>query len=131
MLIHSQHLWDIGWGHDSGWRSVRNGSSQQAWRVLLRRHLGHTVMGGLLLLVLFWLSSNLWYWMLPLVIGMVLAIPLSALSGSIAVGRRLARWGLLRIPDEQEVPSIQQRRAALYSQFQQVRSDAPGVKAFA
>lgn len=131
MLIHSQHLWDIGWGHDSGWRSVRNGSSQQAWRVLLRRHLGHTVMGSLLLLVLFWLSSNLWYWMLPLVIGMVLAIPLSALSGSIAVGRRLARWGLLRIPDEQEVPSIQQRRAALYTQFQQVRSDVPGVKAFA
>lgn len=131
MLIHSQHLWDIAWGHDSGWRSVRHGASKQDWRMLLRRHLGHTLIGCLLLVVLFWLSSNLWYWMLPLVVGMVFAIPLSALSGSVALGRRLAQWGLLRIPEEHETPSIHARRAALYTQFQQVRNNTFGVKAFA
>lgn len=119
MLIHSQHLWDIAWGHDSGWRTVRNGPARQQWSTLLRRHLGHTVIGGLLLIVLLWLASNLWYWMLPLVLGMVLAIPLSALSGSQVAAQGIARWGLLRIPEEQAPPSIHLRRQQLYQQLTQ------------
>ena len=118
MLIHSQHLWDIAWGHDSGWRSLRqNNAAQQSVSLLLRRHWGHTVIGVLLLLVLLWLASNLWYWLLPLVVGMVFALPLSALSGSARVAQALLSWGILRIPEEYEPPSIIQRRQQLYEQW--------------
>jgi membrane glycosyltransferase len=131
MLIHSQHLWDIAWGHDSGWRSVRQGSAQRDWSLLLRRHLGHTLTGVMLFLVLLWLASNLWYWLLPLVIGMVFAIPLSALSGSTRFANMLSNWGLLQTPEEQSPHNIIQRRQRLYEQFSRQQPAFEAIKASA
>jgi len=59
---------------------------------------------------LLWSASPLLYWMLPMVIGLVLAVPLSALSGSRRVGRWLARQGLLETPEERAPPAIMERR---------------------
>ena len=117
MLIHSRHLWEIARGQDSGWSAQRRRGTGVRWRQLLASHVGHTLLGILLLGLLLWLPSSLLYWMLPIVIGLVMAVPLSALSGSETAGQWLARRGLLGIPEERELPHIMQRRQALLHAF--------------
>ncbi|TCO75587.1 glucans biosynthesis glucosyltransferase MdoH [Chromatocurvus halotolerans] len=113
MLIHSRHLWDILHGQDSGWSAQRRQESGIHWRQLLMSHGTHTVVGILLLSLLLWLPSSLLYWMLPIIVGLLLAVPLSALGGSQAAGQWLERRGLLGIPEERALPEIMQRRHAL------------------
>ncbi|WP_394171572.1 glucans biosynthesis glucosyltransferase MdoH [Saccharospirillum alexandrii] len=124
MLVHSRHLWEIARGQDSGWSAQRRQGSGVIWRPLLASHGVQTALGLLILGLLLWLSSSLLYWMLPTVIGLILAIPLSALSGSKTAGRWLAKWGLLGIPEEVTPPGIMQRRQdflATYSATIQAR----------
>lgn len=117
MLVHSRHLWDIARGQDSGWSTQRRQGNSVLWRPLLASHGVQTVLGLLVLGLLIWLSSSLLYWMLPTVIGLILAIPLSALSGSTTAGRWLARWQLLGIPEELTPPDIMQRRQAFLDTY--------------
>jgi len=133
MMIHSRHLWDISRGKDSGWSAQRRQGSGIQWWQLLMRHGAHTSIGMLLLGLLLWLPSSLLYWMLPIIIGLILAIPLSALGGSEAAGQWLARRGLLAIPEERALPGIMQRRQALLDVFKRIiaadiaRSATPSV----
>ena len=52
------------------------------------------------------ISWRLLAWMSPALLGLVLAVPLSAFMGSAAAGRRLARMGLLMTPEERTPPPI-------------------------
>jgi len=45
------------------------------------------------------IATSLLLWMSPTIIGLVLAIPLSWLSGSLAAGLTLKRMGLLMTPE--------------------------------
>jgi membrane glycosyltransferase len=61
----------------------------------------------------FLIATSLFLWMSPTILGLVLAIPLSWLSGSLAAGVALKRLGLLQTPDEYRVPPIVERANAL------------------
>jgi membrane glycosyltransferase len=54
----------------------------------------------------FLIATSLFLWMSPTILGLVLAIPISWLSGSLAAGLALKRLGLLQTPDEHRVPPI-------------------------
>lgn len=110
MLIHSKHLWEIATRRDSGWSAQQRRGSGRTWHQLLASHGVHTLIGILVLVFLFWVSSSLFYWMLPMVIGLLLAIPLSALSGSKTAGCWLEQKGLLGIAEELSPPDIIKRR---------------------
>lgn len=112
MLIHSRHLWEIVRGRDSGWSAQQRQGSHVQWQQLLIRHAVHTVLGLLVMVLLLWLSPVLLYWMLPTLIGLVLAIPLSALSGSTRAGQWLVRHRLLGIPEEYAPPDIMTQQQA-------------------
>ncbi|MCB1669933.1 MAG: glucans biosynthesis glucosyltransferase MdoH, partial [Pseudomonadales bacterium] len=118
MMLHSRHLWEIVRGQDSGWSAQQRRGRSIAWSELLRRHGGQTLLGLLMLGHLAWLASPLLYWMLPMIVGLVLALPLSALSGSRWAGGWLARLGLLSTPEELSQPAIIRRRRILSSQLE-------------
>lgn len=117
MMLHSRHLWEILRGQDSGWSAQQRTGRVLPWSELLRRHGGQTVLGGLFAALLLWLSSPLLFWMLPMISGLLLAIPLSALSGSRRVASLLARLGLLETAEERTLPAIMRRRLARREQF--------------
>lgn len=112
MLLHTRHLWEIARGQDSGWSAQQRQGRGVRWRQLLAQHGVHTLVGLLITALLIWQSSPLLYWMLPMVFGLILAIPLSALSGSRRVGAWLARLGVLETPEERAPPPIMERRRA-------------------
>lgn len=117
MSLHSRHLWEIFCGQDSGWSAQRRRGSLFSLKVLLRRHGSQTVIGLLTSAYLIWLSSPLFYWVLPMTIGLIFSVPLSALSGSRWLGRKLAKLRLLLTPEEQELPAIMQRHREFIDLF--------------
>lgn len=112
MLIHSRHLWEIARGRDSGWSAQQRRSEGVQWRRLLARHGVHTLLGLMATGLLLWLSADLLIWTLPISVGLMLAIPLSALSGSQRAAHWSDRLGLLRIPEESAPPRIMAQRQA-------------------
>src|SRR5690606_22881005 len=87
------------------------------WMFLISRHWFHTLAGFALTVGLVWLQNPLLYWMLPIVIGLMLSIPLSALSGSKAFGALLAIPGLLRTSEEVILPAEVRDRDKLMVEF--------------
>ncbi len=113
MFLHSGHLWEIFRGKDSGWAAQHRRGRAIPWSKLFKRHRVQTAAGLLAILSLSWLSSPLFYWLLPMTLGLVLSVPLSALSGSRLAGRLLAKNGVLNTPEETSVPHIMNRRRIL------------------
>src|SRR6185312_8861017 len=44
------------------------------------------------------------WWMFPVILGMVLSVPFTVLTSRASLGRRLRAWGLLLTPEEQTPP---------------------------
>ena len=63
--------------------------------------------------IAYFLSPSLLAWVSPALLGLFLAVPLSRLSGSETMGNFLARFALLRTPEEQEIPALVARREQL------------------
>ena len=58
-------------------------------------------------------STPLLLWLAPVLAGLVLAVPLAKLLGSVKVGRELQDLGLLLVPEEVKPPRVLSRRDAL------------------
>jgi membrane glycosyltransferase len=52
------------------------------------------------------IATSLFLWMSPTILGLLLAIPLSWLSGQLGAGLALKRLGLLMTPEEHQPPAI-------------------------
>ncbi len=61
--------------------------------------------------------------MLPVILGLVLAVPLAAWTGRRDAGQALRRMGLLRIPEETAPPPVLQRTLALQAAIPEDSSD--------
>jgi len=105
-LVHCGLVAEILLGRDSGWRPQRREDEGVPWSQILRRHRWHMAAGLALASVACAISWQMLAWLLPAVAGMLLAPALSRLTASAAVGRRVKRLGLLRTPEETEVPAI-------------------------
>lgn len=113
MLIQTQHVFSILAGRDSGWNAQRRQARAASWREAAQRYWKHSVIGVITGIIALLLSPTLLAWLSPALAGLVLAIPLAKYSGSVRVGQALARLGLLRSPEERNVPAILQRRDEL------------------
>ncbi len=106
MLFQSRFVLEVLRGHDSGWKSQARDESGVSWREAWRRHRHHTAAGMLLGLAAYAVAPPLAAWMAPALLGMLLAGPISYAGSRLALGRRLQRMGLLKIPEELEIPEI-------------------------
>jgi len=129
MLMQSRSVAEVLLGRDSGWSSQRRGEGHGSWAEAWRIHWGHTLAGVLLAVLFAWLAPKLLPWLTPVLAGMLLAVPLSRLSGSTALGRGLARLGLLCTPEEEQVPAIVRRRDELLSRARPLPEDGLRVLA--
>ena len=116
MLTQSIDVVAILLGRDSGWNAQRRDDGGIPFRDIVRLYRRHTILGVLLGVGAWAVSPYLALWMLPVVLGLALAVPLAALTGRRSLGLALRRIGLLRIPEEAHPPEVLRRAAALYQQ---------------
>ncbi|HSU07438.1 MAG TPA: glucans biosynthesis glucosyltransferase MdoH, partial [Acetobacteraceae bacterium] len=106
MLTQSIDVASILAGRDAGWSVQRRDDGSLPARAIARRFRFHTILGLLLGLVAWLVSPFLLLWMLPVVLGLVLAVPLAYFTGMRRIGLALHRHGLLRIPEETAPPAV-------------------------
>ena len=99
-------------GRDSGWNAQRRDDGAVPARETRRLYRRHTVLGLLLGAVAWAVSLSLALWMLPVVLGLALAIPMALLTG------RRCSSGLLRTPEDREPPPVVARAVALQREWQ-------------
>ena len=124
MLIQSRHVWEIFRGRDSGWQAQRRETGQTTWHDAWVYHKRHMLLSCVTAVIVWFLSPPLLAWLSPALLGLFLSVPLSRASGSETLGRALSRVGLLRTPEEVELPALVQRRCELISQAGALPDDA-------
>ncbi len=122
MLIQSGSVFQILLGRDTGWQPQRRDDGSIPFKDIVRRHRWHTLLGIFAGISAFLIATSLFLWMSPTIVGLLLAIPLSWLSGQLAVGLALKRWGLLFTPEEHTPPPIAVRANEL-----QARNATSGI----
>jgi len=108
ILMLSQFLvvLDILRRRDSGWKAQSRDDGAQSLRVVIRAHWGHTLFGCALAAAAMYLSMELFYWSLPITLGLMLSIPLSWLSGGARRGKIFKVLGILHAPEEMRACEI-------------------------
>ncbi|MBX9775856.1 MAG: glucans biosynthesis glucosyltransferase MdoH [Xanthobacteraceae bacterium] len=104
MFGQSKAVMEILLGRDSGWSAQRRTHAGTQFRELTRQYGLHTAFGAALAIAAYSVSGALLLWMLPVIFGLVLAIPIVALASMSGAGLR--KWGLLLTPEERVPPSI-------------------------
>ncbi|MBV8835298.1 MAG: glucans biosynthesis glucosyltransferase MdoH [Alphaproteobacteria bacterium] len=122
MLIQSSSVAGILMGRDSGWQVQRRDDGSLPFGAVVRRYWPHTLFGLILALAAYGVSLSLFAWMTPVIIGLLLAIPLTQWSASTGAGRWLQRLKLLLVPEESAPPAILTRANALVASFAAVAS---------
>ncbi len=113
MLLQTGAVASILLGRDSGWNAQRRDDGSVPLREITRSYWRYTAFGAVLAAAALVVSLPLMLWMLPVLIGLGLAIPLVALTASRQAGEAFRRAGLLLIPEEAAPPAVLAAATAL------------------
>jgi membrane glycosyltransferase len=113
MYVQSRGVAEVLAGKDSGWESQRRDDGSLPLSALLKSYGGLSLFGLLIGALALFASPSLAAWMAPVILGLVLAIPLVALTSARAPGQWLRRRKLLSIPEETNPPPILKRATQL------------------
>ncbi|MBQ5515955.1 MAG: glucans biosynthesis glucosyltransferase MdoH [Acetobacter sp.] len=106
MLIQTLDILSILRGHDSGWNVQRRDDGRTPLRDVIRNYWFFTVFGTVLGIGAWIVSPALFFWMTPILLGLMFSIPLVALTSSRIIGQQFRRSGLLLIPEETKPPVV-------------------------
>jgi membrane glycosyltransferase len=113
MVIQCRSVFEVFMGRDSGWKPQRRDSGGTSWADAWHFHYRHMLLSCITAVIAYFLSPSLLAWVSPALLGLFLAVPLSRMSGSEALGKFLSRFALLRTPEEQNAPALVLRREEL------------------
>ena len=116
MYVQSRGVAEVLAGRDSGWESQRRDDGTLPLSALLQNYGGLSLFGLFIGVVALFVSTSLVAWMAPVILGLVLAIPIAALTSARGPGQWLRKRKLLAIPEETDPPPILGRAAALRRQ---------------
>jgi membrane glycosyltransferase len=121
MLSQSVAVADILLARDSGWKTQRRDEVNTSLGELLRVYAGHTVFGLAFAAVAYLISPFLFLWMLPVILGLTLSIPMAFLTARPGVGQALYKLGILLTPEEQNPPPILKRARYLFRSLRETK----------
>ncbi|HUB15645.1 MAG TPA: glucans biosynthesis glucosyltransferase MdoH [Acetobacteraceae bacterium] len=127
MLTQCMHVTTILLGRDSGWNAQRRDDGSMPARQIVRAYWQHTALGLALGAAAWAVTIYLALWMLPVVLGLALAIPLAAVTARRSTGEALRRAGLLLIPEERGPPAVVQRAASLAREAEAAVQPVPAI----
>ena len=106
MLMQSRYIYEILTGRDAGWRPQQRTARADSWGAVWQQHHWHFAIGIVATFLSYRLSPILFLWLSPTLLGLILVLPLSRLSSSVNLGRRLRAWGLLATESDWHTPEV-------------------------
>jgi membrane glycosyltransferase len=104
MLFHTQFVIATLAGWHAAWKSPPRSDEATSWHEAMQRHGWHTALGVVWAALIYWIDAAYLLWLLPIIVPLLLAIPLSVWSSRTAVGQRFRNAGLFVIPEEAKPP---------------------------
>ncbi|SHK69099.1 glucans biosynthesis glucosyltransferase MdoH [Bradyrhizobium lablabi] len=101
MIFQSSAVVGILLGHDAGWQVQRRDDGAVSYEDTLRKYSVPTLFGIAMAISAYAVSLALLLWMMPVILGLLLAIPLALLSSSVS-----ARSTLFKTPEETSPPQV-------------------------
>jgi membrane glycosyltransferase len=105
MLFHSKFVVQNLLGRTVSWGSQTREDAETGWWEAIRHHgldtLFATIWGG----ALFWLNPQYFWWVTPIIGGLILSIPISVLASRVRLGDTMRARGLFKIPEEGAPPA--------------------------
>ena len=106
MVAHTVMVISIILGRSVGWDTQNRETDGTAWRDAVRFHALPTVLGLVWTAVAFRINPAFAAWMSPILLGLVLAIPVSVWTSRGRYGRALAARKILATPEELDPPEV-------------------------
>lgn len=104
MVFHSRFVVTNLMGRTVEWKSQPREDAETTWREAFDHHAGDTVLATLWAMLLYRLSPDYFWWILPVVGALVVSIPVSVLVSRVGLGDRVRRLGVFTIPEEVDPP---------------------------
>lgn len=113
LLTNAIFIAELAAGQDSGWRALPRAADQPTLRQLLRFYSPHLLGAPMVALILLLTDSWALWWLTPVLLSWILAIPLTRALGSQRIGALARRAGALLVPKERTPPPIMTRAQEL------------------
>ncbi|MDZ7654246.1 MAG: glucans biosynthesis glucosyltransferase MdoH [Burkholderiaceae bacterium] len=116
MMFHAQFVLAAATGWKIKWHSPPREAEATSWREALRLHGPHALVAAVwLAAAAVELGTHDVLWLLPVLLPLLVAVPLSVAGSLPSLGARLRAWGLFAVPEEVWTPAIL-RRAQRYAE---------------
>ncbi|RMX03632.1 glucans biosynthesis glucosyltransferase MdoH [Corticibacter populi] len=125
MCVHTGAVFSVLLGRNAKWTTQRRDDGTLPWRQLIHRHRWHMLLGVALAVIAGLNSWALVAWLSPMLVGLLLAVPLSAWTASPAIGRWFSQRGWLQTPEERQQPAVLQVRERVAGDYQQRIGSTP------
>ncbi len=110
MLSNTGNIIEIISGQDSGWKSQRRDLQRLSWTEAWYAHKYQCCSGLIIAVLLFFYFPGYFFYYLPVLAGLIFAVPLSIMSSSKNAGNFFLLCGLLLIPEERgRIPLLSER----------------------
>lgn len=129
MFYHSYFVVSVFIGHSVKWEAQEREGRKVPWSVAFK----HTQIMSCLAVIwgvtTFYFTPSLFMWLLPVLIGMVLAAPIIRLSSSTQLGVSLRKWGVFVIDQEvKECMALKRLRVSMdYFSISQYKAQVPAL----
>ena len=104
MLFHTSFVLRALLGRSVGWDAQSRGDRGITWREGFMRHQWHLLLGLVWGGAILALAPKFIWWMMPVLIGMLIAVPFTVLTSRASLGRALRARGWLLTPEETGPP---------------------------
>lgn len=106
MLFQTKFVLSILFRRTIGWPAQQRGDHLTGFKEAVLAHGGQTSLGILVGVVAYQHVPAFFWWFTPVLMGLLLAIPLSMFSSSMVLGRGARRLGLFLTPEETHCPKV-------------------------
>jgi membrane glycosyltransferase len=125
MMFHTAFVLTTLAGKPVSWQAQDRGDRGIGLREALACHKWHLLLGLVWGAVILFIAPRYIWWLLPVLAGLILCVPLTMLTSRASLGRRARRAGLLLTPEECQMPgeleSLEQAVSEEASQIERQR----------
>ena len=127
MMFQSKFVLEIISGKSVSWNTQNRGGDGTSWREAWNRHFWHMALGIATTVIVFRYAPELFWWMLPITLGLMLSIPISVWSSRVSVGQKALKRHYFQIPEEVQLPEIAVMAHEYEQKLECLLPDAKGV----
>ncbi len=104
MVFHTRFVIANLFGRTVTWKSQGRDDADTSWAEAIRHHGLDTVIASVWGATLYWLNPEYFWWVTPIIGGLLLSVPVSVLVSRVTAGDRARSLGLFLIPEETAPP---------------------------